>query len=103
VTPSTPRWRVTSIGFGEGSNQVVQHLEKDMGEKKMQDNDIRLFATVRAFVDTKISRNEFRVSPDGTVRVWNSIAGGFTLCPDMSKSSVARVRRMAEVIRANRS
>jgi hypothetical protein len=36
-----------------------------------------------------------QVDPDGTVRVWDSVAGHYTVCHALSPSAQRRIRRLA--------
>lgn len=50
----------------------------------------------KAFTGQPIAEHTFDVAADGTVRVWDSVAGYFTTCHAISKSAMARIRKMAE-------
>jgi hypothetical protein len=50
----------------------------------------------KAFSGRGIERIKARVDSDGTVRVWDSVAGHYTTCHSLSPSAVRRIRRMAK-------
>ena len=49
----------------------------------------------RAFAGRPIEEVRCRLEPDGTVLVWDSVAGHFTRCHSLGKSAVGRIRRLA--------
>ena len=49
----------------------------------------------RAFAGRPIEEVRCRLEPDGTVLVWDSVAGHFTRCHSLVKSAVGRIRRLA--------
>lgn len=49
----------------------------------------------RAFSGYGIQQITARVDADGTVRVWDSVAGYYTTCHSLSDSACARIRRLA--------
>lgn len=51
--------------------------------------------TGRAFTASSQWGYRASVEPDGTVRVWDSVAGHWTLCHALSPQQIAYVRRMA--------
>lgn len=51
--------------------------------------------TCRANAFGRIETIRCMVEADGTVRVWDSIAGHYTLCHRLSQSAVARIRKLA--------
>lgn len=52
-------------------------------------------ATGRAFSGSSQWGYRARVDPDGTVRVWDSVAGHWTLCHALTPRQIAYVRRTA--------
>lgn len=50
----------------------------------------------KAFHGRGVETVRVQVEKDGTVRVWDSVAGHYTLCHSLSKSAHARVKKMAK-------
>lgn len=53
-----------------------------------------LTTRAKAFSNEGIKTHKFRVD-DGTVRVWDAVAGHYTTCHSLGKSAIARIRRLA--------
>ena len=53
-------------------------------------------AVAKPFSGHPRSTYTFRVDADGTVRVWDSIAGHYTTCHSMAPAALRRIRAMAE-------
>lgn len=53
-------------------------------------------ARAKAFSSEGIKTHKFAVDTDGTVRVWDSVAGHYTTCHSLSKSAEARIRKLAK-------
>jgi hypothetical protein len=51
--------------------------------------------TTRANAFGKIETIKATVDADGTVRVWDAVAGYFTTCHRLGKSALVRIRKMA--------
>jgi len=49
--------------------------------------------TAKAKVFGQLKQHKFCIDKDGTVRVWDDVAGHYTLCHDMSKSAQSRIRK----------
>lgn len=49
----------------------------------------------KAFSCRGVRSHKFSVDPDGTVRVWDSVAGHYTTCHAMTPRTLHRVRKMA--------
>jgi len=58
-------------------------------------NDRIVTARVRAFTGRGLETLRCRVEADGTVRVWDDIAGHYTICHILTPSAQRRVRRLA--------
>jgi len=43
----------------------------------------------------RVSTLRVLVDPDATVRVWDAVAGHFTLCHSLSEGTLRRIRRAA--------
>lgn len=52
-------------------------------------------ARAKAFSNEGVKPHKFNVDTDGTVRVWDSVAGHYTTCHCLSKSAEARIRKLA--------
>ena len=55
--------------------------------------------TTRANAFGRIETIECTVDSDGTVRVWDSVAGYYTTCHRLSESAIRRIRRLAREVR----
>jgi hypothetical protein len=53
-------------------------------------------ARAKAFSNECIKSHKFSVDADGTVRVWDAVAGHYTTCHSLSKSAEARIRKLAK-------
>lgn len=62
---------------------------------KSETNTIEITARAKAFSSEGVREHKFSVSGDGTVRVWDSVAGHYTTCHSMSPSTQARIRKLA--------
>jgi hypothetical protein len=60
---------------------------------------VKIEARARAFCGEGVRTHKFEVEPDGTVLVWDSVAGHYTLCHSLSDSAQARIRRLAREVR----
>lgn len=56
----------------------------------------KITARAKAFSNEGIKTHKFSVDADGTVRVWDSVAGHYTTCHSLSKSAEARIRKLAK-------
>lgn len=61
---------------------------------------IQLMARAKPFTSEPVGEYRFSVESDGTVRVWDSVAGHYTLCHSLTSRSA---RRIANIARAGRS
>lgn len=68
----------------------------DETRKKIKMNTIEITARAKAFSNEGIKTHKFSVDADGTVRVWDSVAGHYTTCHSLSKSAEARIRKLAQ-------
>ena len=59
-------------------------------------NTTEITARAKAYSSEGIKTHKFSVDADGTVRVWDSVAGHYTTCHSLSKSAEARIRRLAK-------
>jgi hypothetical protein len=55
----------------------------------------KMIITVRAKAWDRVERIRCMVERDGTVRVYDDVAGHYTLCHRLSKSAQARIRKLA--------
>lgn len=60
-----------------------------------QDQTVTIRA--KAFSGEGVREHKCTVASDGTVRVWDSVAGHYTACHSLSESAVRRVRKLAGV------
>lgn len=58
-------------------------------------NAREIIARAKAFSREGVREHRMLVSADGTVRVWDSVAGHYTTCHSLSKSATARIRKLA--------
>ena len=56
-------------------------------------NEIKIRA--RAFSDEGIREHRVAVDEDGTVRVWDGVAGYYTTCHCLCDSAIRRARKLA--------
>jgi hypothetical protein len=52
-------------------------------------------ARAKAFTTEGVRSHKMRVEGDGTVQVWDSVAGHYTRCHSLSRRAVARIRKLA--------
>ena len=69
-------------------------------KNNMQAQPIEINARAKAFSGQGIRSHRFHVDSDGTVRVWDAIAGYYTSCHSLSRSTEARIRKLARDGRA---
>jgi hypothetical protein len=56
----------------------------------------KLTIRCRAFAQEGVRSNRVAVEADGTVRVWDSVAGHYTTCHSLSAKTQARIRKQAQ-------
>lgn len=61
----------------------------------MTTDTTEITARARAFSGEGINTHKFSISTDGTVRVWDRVAGHYTTCHAMSAATQARLRKLA--------
>ena len=67
------------------------------GEMTMSNTEVKLSAKARAFRAEGIRKHRFVVDlSDNSVRVWDSVAGYYTICHSLSKSAQARLVKLAK-------
>ena len=59
-------------------------------------NTIELEAKVKAFTGQPWRSHKLSVSQDGTVRVWDDVAGHYTTCHCMSAATQTYIRHLAD-------
>lgn len=52
-------------------------------------------ARARAFSSQGVQEHKFGVYADGTVRVWDDVAGHYTVCHSLGESAIRRLRKLA--------
>lgn len=57
---------------------------------------IEIEANVKAFTGQGRRRHKLSISPEGTVRVWDDVAGHYTTCHSMSAATQSRIRKLAQ-------
>lgn len=62
----------------------------------MNKTTIEIQAKVKAFSNEGVRLNRLSVDANGTVRVWDSIAGHYTTVHNMSAATQSRIRKMAQ-------
>lgn len=72
-----------------------QYIERMEGRDMATDTDRKVTARAKAFSTQGIREHRFLVDADGTVRVWDDIAGHYTLCHALSPAAERRIRRLA--------
>ena len=55
----------------------------------------QVIARAKAFSNDSIRTHKFEVDSDGTVRVWDSVAGYYTRCHNLSESAKKRIVKTA--------
>lgn len=65
------------------------------GRRDMTTTDQVVEIRAKAFAGEGVRLNKCLVSRDGTVRVWDSVAGHYTTCHSLSSAAQLRVRKMA--------
>jgi hypothetical protein len=55
----------------------------------------KITARAKAFSREGVREHRFRIDADGTVRVWDSLAGHFTTCHIMSQATQKRIAKLA--------
>ena len=60
---------------------------------------VEFIARCRAFTGEGVKENRILVDPNGEVRVWDAVAGTYTLCHALSDRQQARLRALARRLR----
>lgn len=63
-------------------------------QMKLPSGDARVLARARAFSHQPMQEYCFNVSSDGTVKVFDSVAGHYTSCHAMSKRTMRRICKL---------
>jgi len=71
--------------FAPGAKVIIPQLRYKSGG-----------STVKAFTGQGRRNHKLSVSPDGTVRVWDDVAGHYTTCHCMSAAAQSRIRKLAQ-------
>lgn len=67
-------------------------------------HDVRFTARAKAFSDEGVREHKIKVDSDGTVRVWDSVAGHYTTCHSLSVGAQRRlVTEAKKLLAANPS
>ena len=62
----------------------------------MTNATIEIEARAKAFSGEGVKSHRFAVDADGSVRVWDAVAGHYTNCNSLSDSAKARIRKLAK-------
>jgi hypothetical protein len=57
--------------------------------------ETKVTARAAAFAGQGVREHRFMIDTDGTVRVWDSIAGYYTACHSLSDAAQRRIRKLA--------
>lgn len=63
-------------------------------------HDVRFTARCRAFASEGVREHRVKVDSDGTVRVWDSVAGHYTTCHSLSAGAERRLVAEARALLA---
>lgn len=63
--------------------------------KSMTSQDKVVVIRAKAFTGGRIAEQRCSVSQDGTVRVWDDVAGHYTVCHVLSRSAQQKARKLA--------
>jgi hypothetical protein len=58
-------------------------------------NEMTITARCKAFDGEGVRENKIRIDADGTIRVWDAVAGHYTTCHGLSKAAQGRLRKLA--------
>lgn len=58
--------------------------------------EIVIETRARAFAGRGVEDVRCQIDPDGTVTVWDSVAGHYTRCHSLGESAIRRIRRLAD-------
>ncbi len=72
-----------------------------MSQAQVIRHDVRFVARAKAFSGEGVREHKIKVDGDGTVRVWDSVAGHYTVCHSLSDGAqrrlVAEARKLLSV------
>lgn len=89
------RWAIEYLTATRGW-RVLGESTVDTGFQPPDNAETKLTVRCRAFGAEGARKNRVLVT-DGTVLVWDDIAGHYTGCHSLSASAIRRIRRLAEV------
>jgi hypothetical protein len=75
-----------------GAAQTRQEIEAMSNQNKT------IQVRAKAFSDRGVEKISVSIDSDGTVRVYDSIAGHYTVCHSLSRSAQARIRQLAREV-----
>lgn len=61
-------------------------------------NQREITVRAKAYSHEGVRTHRVRVEGDGTVLVWDSVAGHYTSCHSLGRSAQARIRRQAQTV-----
>jgi hypothetical protein len=71
------------------------HFATKENEMTTKTHEIEITTRARAFAGRPIEDVRCRLDADGTVLVWDSLAGHYTRCHSLGDSAIRRIRRLA--------
>lgn len=95
------RWYSSAAQAGDGTLvEIVDRLGEGEAAKiyaaaRQPQPDIKVIARAKFFSSSGVEERACLVEPDGTVRVWDEVAGHYTLCHALSADDQERIRRLA--------
>lgn len=75
--------------MGVGGNEALANEEREMEQAK----EIKGQAKARFFSRGPIETRKVLVESDNTVRVWDDVAGHYTMCHSLSPRTQARIAK----------
>jgi len=74
---------------------VLSVKQKAKGQIMSSTTSIEITARAKAFSGEAVRQHKFCVQSDGSVLVWDSVAGHYTQCHSLSKSVKKRIAKLA--------
>ncbi len=99
-------WVFFSSGYGNGCYERADDLTGTCTVRcqrwhngrlvvVVQPEAVELTARAKAFSGEAVRDHRFRIETDGTLRVWDTIAGHYTACHGLRPAAVRRIRKLA--------
>jgi uncharacterized Zn finger protein (UPF0148 family) len=80
---------------GRGMCEVCEDKITQGTQAMTTATETKVTARATAFAGQGVREHRFLVDTDGTVRVWDSIAGYYTACHGLSDAAQRRIRKLA--------